>query len=154
MPTITGSHFSETFPLAIVISRFNQDITDALYTGAQQRLTRLGFNEHQVTNVWVPGAIEIPIAVQRLAQLDKFEVIIAFGAVIRGETAHFEYVCQQVSHGCQQVALNQDVPVIFGVLTTETHQQALARVGGDQGHIGIEAVNAAIEMVALLRQIE
>ncbi len=154
MPRSNGNDKTETFPVAIVSSRFNQDITDPLLTGAQQRLTELGFSHSQVTSLWVPGAVEIPITVQRLAQTKCYQVIITFGAVIRGETAHFDYVSQQVSQGCQHVSLSYNIPVIFGVLTTFTREQATARVGGAKGHMGVDAVNAAVEMVTLLSQIQ
>src|SRR5262249_4934638 len=102
--------------------------------------------------VWVPGAIEIPIMVQRLAKTTRYEAIIALGAVIRGETTHYDYVCQQVSYGCQRLALDYNLPVIFGVLTTDTEEQALDRVGGQHGHKGRDAVDTAIEMVKVLRK--
>ncbi|MCD6039463.1 MAG: 6,7-dimethyl-8-ribityllumazine synthase [Gammaproteobacteria bacterium] len=141
------------FNVAIVISRFNRDITQKLYEGAIQRLEELDFNTQQVTLVWVPGAIEIPITAQRLAQTNKFEAIICLGAVIRGETKHFDYVCQQVSQGCQQVSLTQNIPLIFGILTVENEEQALDRVGGKHGHLGCSAIDSAIELISVLRQI-
>ena len=98
------------------------------------------------------GAIEIPLIVQHLAKTQKYEAIIALGAVVRGETTHYDYVCQQVSMGCQQVALDNHLPVIFGILTTENEQQALDRVGGQHGHKGYDAVNSAFAMIQLLRQ--
>ena len=143
-----------SFPLAIVVSRFNEEVTRGLYDGAIQRLDELDFSDHQVTVVWVPGAVEIPIAAQRLASTDTYDAIIALGAVIRGETSHFDYVCEQVSQGCQHVALNHDLPVIFGILTTDTDEQALARSRGKEGNKGRECVDAALEMVAVLRAIE
>ncbi len=142
-----------SFNVAIVISRFNQDVTQKLYNGAIQRLHELNFNPQQITVIWVPGAIEIPIAAQRLAQTNKFEAIICLGAVIMGETKHFDYVCQQVSQGCQQVALTQNIPVIFGLLTVDTEEQAFDRVGGSHGHKGRSSVDAAFELISALRQI-
>jgi len=142
-----------TFPVGIVVSRFNHEITGPLLEGAMQRLKELEFSEKAITIVWVPGAVEIPIAAQRLAQLGTFDAILALGAVIRGETTHYDYVCDQVSTGCQQVALQNDIPVIFGVLTTENEAQAKDRIGGNHGHKGRDAVDAAIEMVAVLRQL-
>jgi 6,7-dimethyl-8-ribityllumazine synthase len=141
------------FSLAIVVSRFNQEITQKQYEGAIQRLHELDFDTQQITVVWVPGAIEIPLAAQRLAKTEKFEAIICLGAVIMGETQHFDYVCQQVSYGCQKVALTYDIPVIFGILTTNTEEQAYDRVGGKQGHIGRSAVDTAFEFISVLHQI-
>lgn len=141
------------FNIAIVVSRFNEEITQKLFDGASERLQELGFDSQQITVVWVPGAIEIPLAAQRLAQTKKFEAIVCLGAVILGETKHFDYVCQQVSYGCQKVALDHDIPVIFGVLTTNTEEQAYERAGGEQGHIGRSAVDTAFQLISTLRQI-
>jgi len=137
--------------IAIVVSQFNQHITSKLLEGAQARLRELSAKEE--LSVWVPGAVEIPITIQHLAKTKRYEAIIALGAVIRGETTHYDYVCQQASQGCQQVALSYHIPVIFGVLTTENEQQALARVGGKHGHKGREAVDAALQMIRLFRQL-
>lgn len=141
------------FDIAIVISRFNEEVTQKLHDGAIARLKELNFDMNQLTVAWVPGAIEIPLAAQRLAKKRKFAAIICLGAVILGDTKHFDYVCQQVSYGCQQVALTHDIPVIFGVLTTNTEEQALNRAGGKRGDAGKSAVNTAIEMISTLRQI-
>ncbi|AHE66994.1 6,7-dimethyl-8-ribityllumazine synthase [Legionella oakridgensis ATCC 33761 = DSM 21215] len=103
--------------------------------------------------VEVPGAVEIPLVAQQLAKHKQGKVIIALGAVIRGETTHYDYVCQQVSHGCQQVALQQNIPVIFGVLTTENEAQAWDRLGGNHGHKGMDAADAAITMYSVLQQL-
>lgn len=153
MTTITAHSLKQTCNLAIVTSRFNEEITERLYNGALARLQELHFSEEQITAVWVPGAVEIPLAAQRLARTNIYSAIICLGAVIRGETSHYDYVCQQVSFGCQKVALQEDIPVIFGVLTTENEEQALARTGGHHGHKGCEAVDAAISMISVLRQI-
>lgn len=141
------------FSIAIIVSRFNQEITQKLYDGAIKRLEELDFDTQQITVVWVPGAVEIPLTAQRLAKTEKFEAIICLGAVIQGETKHFDYVCQQVSDGCQRVALDYDLPVIFGVLTTDTEEQAYDRVGGKHGHKGRAAVDTAFELISVLRQI-
>jgi 6,7-dimethyl-8-ribityllumazine synthase len=154
MQIIDEQGSTNAFPLAIVVSRFNDSVTRALYEGALQRLNELDFSDHQVTVVWVPGAVEIPITAQRLAATATYEAIITLGAVIRGETSHYDYVCEQVSQGCQQVALAHNIPVIFGVLTTETDEQAIERSGGGKGNKGREAVDAAMEMVAVLRAVE
>lgn len=144
---------TDPFPVALVVSRFNESVTSGLLEGALRRLSEKGFTDSQITVVKVPGAVEIPLAAQRLAQLGSYDAVICLGAVIRGETSHYDYVCQQVSQGCQHVALQNDLPVIFGVLTTENEEQALERIGGKHGHKGCDAVDAAIEMVSVLRQI-
>jgi len=140
-----------TFPVALVVSRFNEEVTSKLIEGAHARLQELGFDEGQITVVDVPGAVEIPLALQRLAGLKEFDALIALGAVIRGETSHYDYVCNLVSQGCQEISLQFKLPVIFGVLTTENEEQAFDRCGGKHGHKGKDAVDAACEMVALLR---
>jgi len=154
MRTITAHDLKTQFNIAIVISRFNEAITHKLYEGAILRLKELEFAEDQITVVWVPGAIEIPITAQSLATTNTYEAIVCLGAVIRGETNHYEYVCQQVSYGCQKVALKNSIPIIFGVLTTDNEEQALARVGGNHGHKGRDAIDAAFEMASVLRQID
>jgi 6,7-dimethyl-8-ribityllumazine synthase len=142
------------FPIALVVSLFNQSITEALQKGALEKLADYGFKETDITIVQVPGAVEIPLAVQLLAKQNRFSAIIALGAVIRGETTHYDYVCEQVSQGCQQVMLNFELPVIFGVLTTENEVQAWERLGGDHGHKGKDAVDCAVAMVSLVEQLE
>lgn len=136
---------------AIVVSRFNETITAKLKSGALQRLQELGFTDHQVQVIDVPGAVEIPYAAQVLAKSKKFDAIICLGAVIRGETSHYDYVCDQVSQGCQRVMLEQECPVIFGVLTTENEAQAEARAGGAHGHKGRDAADCALEMIHFTR---
>jgi 6,7-dimethyl-8-ribityllumazine synthase len=142
-----------TFPVALVVSRFNEEVTSKLLEGAHARLQELGFDEGQITVVDGPGAVEIPLALQRLAGLKEFDALIALGAVIRGETSHYDYVCNLVSQGCQEISLQFKLPVIFGVLTTENDEQAFDRCGGKHGHKGKDAVDAACEMVALLRSL-
>lgn len=143
-----------TFNIAIIVSKFNSEVTEKLLSGALLRLKELGFKEELITVVKVPGAIEIPIVAKRLAEEKKYGAIIALGAVIRGETKHFDYVCSQVSYGCQHVALTQDVPVIFGVLTTDTEEQAFDRAGGKEGNKGADAVNTASELFSSLEQLK
>lgn len=138
---------------AIVVSRFNETITDKLLQGALDRLTELKISHNNVDVFKVPGAVEIPLIAQKLAKQRRYQSIICLGAVIRGETTHYDYVCQQVSHGCQRVALDYEIPVIFGVLTTENEEQALDRLGGQHGHKGKDAVDAALETVACLASI-
>ena len=138
-----------SFPIALVVSTFNQDITGALKTGALERLEECGFADSDITLVEVPGAVEIPFVANLLAKQKQVQAIIALAAVIRGETSHYDYVCEQVSQGCQRVMLDHDVPVIFGVLTTENEQQAWDRLGGKHGHKGKEAVDCAMVMQAI-----
>ncbi len=153
MPLLDASQSKITFSTAIVVSRFNTEVTEKLLEGARARLVERGFEPGLITVVYVPGAVEIPLAAQRLAQTGLHKAIICLGAVIRGETTHYDYVCDQVSQGCAQVALQFDLPVIFGVLTTENEAQALDRVGGRHGHKGRDAVDTAVEMVSVLSQI-
>ena len=136
--------------VAIVAAKFNFDITEKLVAGARQRLLEQQVPITEQDIIWVPGAVEVPIMVQQLAKQD-YDAIIAFAAVIKGETGHYDFVCQQVSEGCQTVSLKYDLPVIFGVLTTYTHQQAVERVGGERGHHGVESADAAIEMISLIK---
>ena len=141
------------FPIALVVSQFNREITYELQKGALKRLIECGFNIENITVVEVPGAVEIPLIAKQLARKSSFGAIIALGAVIRGETTHYDYVCQQVSEGCQHVALEFNIPVVFGVLTTETEAQAWDRVGGHHGHKGVDAADCAISMYALLKKL-
>jgi 6,7-dimethyl-8-ribityllumazine synthase len=138
---------------AIVVSEFNQDITNALLQGALDRLTELNINKDNITVIKVPGAVEIPLVAQLLAKKNKHQAIICLGAVIRGETTHYDYVCEQVSQGCQRVMLDYNIPVIFGILTTENEEQALARVGGQHGHKGKDAADAALHMVKVVKEL-
>lgn len=147
-----GQNVQATFSIAVIVSQFNHDITSALKEGALQRLTNASL-ENDIVVVEVPGAIEIPIVAKRLAQRNQFDAIIALGAVIRGETTHYDYVCQQVSDGCMHVSLTYDTPIIFGVLTTENEQQAWDRLGGKHGHKGVEAADCALAMADILKQL-
>lgn len=141
------------FPIALVVSRFNAEMTAALREGALARLRERGFSSSQITLVEVPGAVEIPLVVQRLAKRKNYGAILALGVIIRGETGHYDAVCQQVSQGCQRVALDHDVPVIFEVLMTENEQQVWDRLGGKEGHKGAEAVDIACAMYDILQQL-
>lgn len=138
--------------IAIITSRFNQPITEALCAGAIERLQELGIPSDAIQAVWVPGAVEIPLIAQQFARRADIGAVICLGAVIRGETTHYDYVCQQVSYGCQKVALTYDKPIIFGVLTTENDEQAWDRVGGNHGHKGRDAADAALEMIEVMRK--
>ncbi|AAO90192.1 6,7-dimethyl-8-ribityllumazine synthase [Coxiella burnetii] len=143
-----------SFKLAIVVSQFNRAVTEKLLNGVLQRLTELGVQANQIKTVWVPGAVEIPLLAKRLAKSKHYQAVVCLGAVIRGETDHYNYVCQQVSFGCQQVALEYEVPIIFGVLTTTTKEQAFARAGGERGNKGADWADAAVSMIKLMKEIE
>jgi 6,7-dimethyl-8-ribityllumazine synthase len=138
---------------AIVVSRFNEFITGKLLGGAIDCLQRHGASEKQITVVWVPGTIEITPAAKKLAQSGKYAAVICLGAVIRGQTGHYDYVCQQISRGIGQLNYDTGVPAIFGVLTCETIEQAIERAGTKQGNAGANAALAAMEMADLLGQL-
>jgi 6,7-dimethyl-8-ribityllumazine synthase len=138
--------------IGIVVSRFNPNITDRLLEGALRALDETGVSRDDVTVVSVPGAVEIPGAAKRLAP--KVDAIVTLGAVIRGETEHFTYVCKAAQEGVVRVALESGKPVIFGVLTTESSEQALARTGGPKGHKGYDVARDAVEMANLYRLLE
>jgi 6,7-dimethyl-8-ribityllumazine synthase len=140
--------------VAIVVAEYNLDITGPLLDGAQDELKTHGVLLSEQDVVWVPGAVELPVVAQELALLGCYDAVIIFGAVIKGETDHYEYVCQYATQGCQQASLTTRVPIIFGVLTTPTRELALARVGGDRGHHGREAAQAAIKMTKVMAQIK
>lgn len=145
------SNFTNNKKIAIVVSSFNEFVTDKLLDGAQRRLLELGIADAHIHITKVPGAVEIPLATKLLAMQERYHAIICLGAVIRGETGHYDYVCQQVSSGCQQVMMQFNVPVIFGVITTENRQQAMDRVGGKAGHKGREAADAAYQMMSVVQ---
>jgi len=140
--------------IAIVVSLFNNTVTQGLLDGALARLEALGLNRENISISRVPGAIELPIIAQQYARGGGHQAVICLGAVIRGETSHYDSVCQQVSMGCQQVALQHNIPIIFGVLTTENQEQALDRIGGAHGHKGRDAADAAVQMVTLMRDLK
>ena len=149
---IQGSLNATDLRFGIVVSRFNDFITERLLDGAIEGVTTNGGDENNITVVWVPGAFEIPLAAQTLAASGNYDVVVALGAVIRGETPHFDYVCQGVTHGVTQVSLNTGVPVAFGVLTTDNIEQARARIS-PLSNKGKEAVVAIIETVNALRMV-
>ena len=136
--------------VAVVVSRFNDVVTSRLLEGALAALRRHGVGDEDVEVAWTPGALEIPLAAQRLARSEQFDAIVCLGAVIRGDTAHFDYVAGGCAQGVQRVALETGVPCTFGVLTTETLEQALDRAGGKHGNKGWDAAEAALEMADLL----
>ena len=154
MRTVDGQMIVRDARLGIVAARFNEAIVNQLIHGAIDTLKRHGADESQLSLVRVPGAFELPLAAQRLAKTRQFDGIIALGAVIRGATPHFDYVCAQAASGLSRVSLDHDLPIGFGVLTCDTIEQAVERSGVKAGNKGTEAALAVIEMVSLLRQLE
>lgn len=150
--TFEGAIDGRGVRLAIVVSRFNQLITDRLLEGAQEAISR--HNVELVDTAHVPGAFELPLAAQKLAATGRYDAIVCLGAVLRGETPHFEYVAGQAASGIGRVGLDARLPVLFGVLTTDTLEQALERSGGKSGNKGYDAVMTALEMIDLLRKID
>ena len=138
---------------AVVVSRFNQPVTSRLLDGALAAFGRGGVDDRDLEVVWAPGAFEIPLVAQRLARSEQFDAVVCLGAVIRGETAHFDYVAGECARGVQEVALETGVPCLFGVLTTDTLEQALDRAGGAHGNKGWAAAMAAMEMAGLLESL-
>jgi 6,7-dimethyl-8-ribityllumazine synthase len=138
---------------AIVVSRFNEFITGKLLDGAVDCLQRHGIDERQITVIWVPGACEIVIAAKKAAMSGKYAAVICLGAVIRGQTGHYDYVCQQVSRGIGQINYDTGVPATFGVLTCETIEQAIDRAGTKAGNAGADAALSAIELIDLMGRI-
>jgi 6,7-dimethyl-8-ribityllumazine synthase len=140
--------------IAIAAARFNSEIVEELLSGCMQRLAELKLPEKNITVHHVPGAFELPLAAKLLAKSKKFDAVICLGCVIRGDTPHFDYVAGQCAAGIQQVAIKTSIPIIFGVLTTDTAQQARDRIGGKHGHAGRRAADAAAEMIALVKSIK
>ncbi|MBU2609254.1 MAG: 6,7-dimethyl-8-ribityllumazine synthase [Chloroflexi bacterium] len=139
---------------ALVVSRFNEFITGKLLEGAQDALLRHGVGEEDIEVAWVPGSFEIPLAAKKLAQTKKYDAVICLGAVIRGGTPHHEYIAAEVTKGIAKVSLDTDLPVVYGVITTENLEQAIERAGTKVGNKGFDAAVEAIEMVNLLRSID
>ncbi len=137
----------------IVVTRFNEFITSRLLGGAIDALNRHGANDSQSTVVWVPGAFEVPLAAKKMAQSGKFDAIICLATVIRGQTAHFDYVCQQITRGVGEVSMISDIPVLFGVITCDTLDEAINRAGAKSGNVGYNAALSAIEMVQVISEI-
>ena len=150
---VQGGMIAKDLRVGIVASRFNDFIVDSLVSGAVDALVRHGVRERDITLVRVPGAWEMPLAVQRMAGRRRFDVIVALGAVIRGATPHFDYVASECAKGIAQAGLAGDIPVAFGVLTTDTIEQAIERAGTKAGNKGAESAQAAIEMATLLRDL-
>lgn len=138
--------------VGIVASRFNEIIVNKLLGGAVDGLVRHGVEEENITAAWVPGAFEIPLAASKMAKSGKYDAVVCVGAIIRGDTSHYDYVCNEVSKGVAQAGLASGVPVIFGVITTENIEQAIARAGSKAGNKGYDCALSAIEMVNLMGQ--
>lgn len=153
MRTVEGKLSAAGLKFALIVSRFNSFITERLLEGALDCLRRQGAADDDLTVVRVPGAWEVPLVSKRLAQSRAFDGVICLGAVIRGSTPHFDYVAAEVSKGIAQVSLETGVPISFGVLTTETLEQAIERAGSKAGNKGFAAAEAAIEMVNLLKEL-
>lgn len=151
MKILEGKLLAEGMKIGIVAARFNEFIVSRLLGGAEDALLRHGANGDDITAVWVPGAFEIPTAALKMAQSGKYDAVICLGAVIRGSTSHYDYVCSEVSKGVAQIALQTGVPTLFGVVTTENIEQAIERAGTKAGNKGYDAAMAAIEMVNLTR---
>lgn len=154
MPTLEGSLTAPNGRFAVVAARFNQLIVDQLVAGALDAFRRHGVSPDAVDLVWVPGSFEIPLTARHLAASGKYLAVVTLGAVIRGETGHYDHVAGQTASGVAQASLATDIPVIFGILTCETLEQALNRAGGKAGNKGFEAAVSAIEMANLLKRLQ
>lgn len=150
---IQGNLVAQDDKYAIVIARFNDFIGSKLLEGCVDALKRHGVDDENIEVIWVPGAFEIPLVAKKLAKSSKYSAIITLGAVIKGSTPHFDYVSAEVSKGVAQVALQSDIPVIFGVLTTDNIEQAIERAGTKAGNKGADAAKTAIEMVNLIKEL-
>ncbi|MCI6811228.1 MAG: 6,7-dimethyl-8-ribityllumazine synthase [Lachnospiraceae bacterium] len=154
MKTLEGKLVARGIRIGIVAGRFNEFITGKLLNGALDGLLRHEVKEEDIEVAWVPGAFEIPLIASKMAKSRKYDAIICLGAVIRGSTTHYDYVCNEVSKGIAAVSLNADIPVMFGVLTTENIEQAIERAGTKAGNKGYDCAVGAIEMVNLIREID
>ena len=154
MKRFEGKLVSENIRVGVVCARFNDFIVSRLLAGCEDTLLRHGVREQDIAVAWVPGAFEIPLIASKMAKSGKYDAVIALGAGIRGSPSHYDYVCSEVSKGVAQVALNSDIPVMFGVLTTDTIEQAVERAGTKAGNKGSECAQGAIEMVNLIRELE
>ena len=153
METIEGKLIGKGMKFGVVAARFNDFITSKLLEGAMDALVRHGAESDDVSVAWVPGSFEIPLAAQKMAASGKYDAVICLGAVIKGSTDHYDYVCAEVSKGVAQVGLNSGIPVLFGVLTTDNIEQAIERAGTKAGNKGFDVAVSAIEMVDLLKNI-
>lgn len=154
MKTLEGKLVSRDIKVGIVAARFNEFITSKLLSGTMDGLIRHEVAQEDVEVAWVPGAFEIPLIAQKMAESGKYDAVICLGAVIRGATSHYDLVCNEAAKGVAQVGLKTGVPVLFGVVTTDTIEQAIERAGTKAGNKGYDCATSAIEMVNLIRQIE
>lgn len=154
MKTYEGNLVANNIKVGIVVARFNEFITSKLLGGAMDGLLRHDVREEDIHVAWVPGAFEIPLIASKIAKSGKYDAVICLGAVIRGATSHYDYVCNEVSKGIATVSMNSDIPVMFGVVTTENIEQAIERAGTKAGNKGYDCALGAIEMVNLIREIE
>lgn len=152
MKTFEGKLVSSNIKVGIVVARFNEFITSKLLSGAMDGLLRHNVQEEDIQVAWVPGAFEIPLIASKMAKSGKYDAVICLGAVIRGSTSHYDYVCNEVSKGSAAVSLETGIPVMFGVLTTENIEQAIERAGSKAGNKGSECAEGAIEMLNLIRE--
>lgn len=154
MRTLEGKIVAKDVRIGIVAARFNDFITAKLLGGAVDGLKRHDVAENQIDVAWVPGAFEIPLIAQKMAKSGKYDAVICLGAVIRGATTHYDYVCAEVSKGIAQISLQTGIPVMFGVLTTDNIEQAIERAGSKAGNKGFDCAVGAIEMINLIREIQ
>jgi len=154
MKIYEGNLVSENIKVGIIATRFNEFIVSKLLSGALDGLKRHNVKEEDIDVAWVPGAFEIPLIASKMANCGRYDAVICLGAVIRGTTTHYDYVCSEVSKGIAHVSLNSDIPVMFGVLTTENIEQAIERAGTKAGNKGYDCSISAIEMVNLIRTMQ
>ena len=154
MKTLEGNLVSKEIRVGIVVARFNEFITSKLLGGAMDGLLRHNVADDDIHVAWVPGAFEIPLVASKMAKNGKYDAVICLGAVIRGATSQYDYVCNEVSKGVASISLENDIPVMFGVLTTDNIEQAIERAGSKSGNKGYDCALGAIEMVNLLREID
>ena len=153
MKVIEGVYSGEGLKIGLIASRFNEFITSKLVSGAEDCLKRHGVADDDMSVAWVPGAFEIPVIAKRMASSGKYDAVICVGAVIRGATSHYDYVCSEVSKGIAAVSLETGIPVLFGILTTDTIEQAIERAGTKAGNKGTDCAMSALEMVNLIKNI-
>ena len=154
MNVIQGNVLGQGMKIALVASRFNEFIVSRLLSGAEDGLVRHGVAEEDIDAYWVPGAFELPLLAQKLAQSGRYDAVICLGAVIRGSTSHYELVCSETAKGIAQASMHSGVPVLFGVITTENIEQAIERAGTKAGNKGFDCALSAIEMVNLIKKVK
>lgn len=154
MKTFEGNYSGKGVKIGIIGSRFNEFIVSKLIGGAEDCLVRHGVESENIALAWVPGAFEIPVIAQKMAQSKKYDAIICLGAVIRGATSHYDYVCNEVSKGVAQVSMTTGIPVLFGVVTTDTIEQAIERAGTKAGNKGYDCAMSALEMINLIKGLD